>query len=130
MFNWKSEYETGVVFIDEQHKKLIEIGNRAYELLSNNFYVDKYDRILDIIEELKSYTVFHFNSEEEYLLKSGFKGFLSHKVEHDEFIKKFNDIDFNHIDVSQDEYIMGIMAFIYKWIDEHILIKDQQHSHK
>jgi hemerythrin len=130
VFKWKENYETGVALIDEQHQKLFEIGNRAYELLSNKFYVDKYDKILAIIEELKEYTIFHFKSEEEYILKSGFKGFLSHKVEHDEFIKKFNDVDLSKIDNGQDEYIMELMNVIYRWIDEHILVKDQQHSHK
>lgn len=130
MFKWKIEYETGTELIDEQHKKLFEIGNRAYELLKNEFYTDKYDRILDIIEELKNYTVFHFSSEEEHMLKMGYKGFFAHKVEHDDFIKKINDIDYNRIDQGQNEYIMEILNFLYKWIDEHILIKDQKHSHK
>ena len=130
MFEWKDDYETGVSFIDEQHRKLIEIGDNAYKLFYNALYVDKYDRIMDLIEELKKYAIFHFHSEEEYLLKSGFKGFLSHKVEHDEFIKKFNDIDYTCIDRGQDEYIKETIQFLYTWIDEHILIKDKQHSHK
>lgn len=130
MLKWKSDYETGVDFIDEQHQKLFEIGNRAYDLLTNDLYLDKYDRIVAIIEELKDYTVFHFASEEEYLLKIGYTKFFSHKVEHDDFIKKFNEIDFNRIDDGQNQYIMELLEFIFKWIDEHILIKDRQHSHK
>lgn len=128
MFEWKSEYEVGVLFVDEQHKKLFEIGNRAYELFKNDFYIDKYDKIISIIEELKDYTVFHFNCEEEYLLKIGYKNFFSHKIEHDDFIEKFNDIDFKGIDHQQDEYIKEILEFIYKWIEEHILIKDRHYT--
>ncbi|MDP4145138.1 MAG: bacteriohemerythrin [Bacillota bacterium] len=130
MFKWKSEYETGVEFIDEQHKKLFEIGNRLFELLNNNFYTDKYDKIIAIIEELKNYTAFHFAAEEEYLIKTGYKGFFAHKVEHDDFIKKFNDIDLRYIDNGQDKYMLEMLEFIFKWIDEHILIKDRQHSHR
>jgi hemerythrin len=130
MLKWKTEYETGVGFIDEQHQKLFEIGNRAYELLGNDFFIDKYDRIVDIIEELKSYTLFHFSSEEEYLIKSGYKGFFAHKIEHDDFIKKFDEIDLNRIDQGQNEYIIELLNFISSWISEHILKKDQQHSHK
>ncbi|MBC2582407.1 bacteriohemerythrin [Clostridium sp. DJ247] len=130
MFKWKAEYETGVDFVDEQHKKLFEIGDRAYELLSNDLYVDKYDRILDIVEELKSYTVFHFTSEEEYLLKEGYKDFFSHKVEHDSFIKKINDVDLNKVDHEQNQYIMELLEFIFKWIDGHILVKDRGYSSK
>lgn len=128
MFKWKSEYEVGVAEIDEQHKKLFEIANRAYELLNNNLYLDKYDKIVHIIEELRDYTVFHFKSEEEYMLRIGYRKFLSHKVEHQDFVKKFDSIDYSRIDNGQNEYIMELLNFIYKWIDEHILIKDKDHS--
>lgn len=129
MFKWKSEYETGVEKVDEQHKKLFHIANEAYELLTNDLYIDKYDRIIHIIEELKDYTVFHFTAEEEYMISTGFKKFLSHKVEHDDFIKKFDEIDYNRIDNGQNKYIMELLEFIYRWIDEHILVKDKEHSH-
>lgn len=128
MFTWKDEYETGVPHIDEQHKRLFEIGNDAYELLNNTFSVDKYDKIVSIIEELRDYAIFHFKSEEEYMLTISYKKFLSHKVDHDDFIKKVNDINLKSIDESQNEYILNLLQFVYKWISEHILIKDQGYA--
>lgn len=128
MFEWKEEYSVGIQSIDEQHKKLFEIGNRAYELLKNNIYIDKYDKIIHIIEELKEYTVFHFTYEEKYLLENGYRKFFSHKVEHENFIQKFREIEYNRIDDGQNEYIMELLQFIFKWIDEHILIKDKEYS--
>jgi len=128
MFTWKDEYETGVPHIDEQHKRLFEIGNDAYELLNNTFSVDKYDKIVNLIEELRDYAIFHFKSEEEYMLSISYKKFLSHKVDHDDFIKKVNDIDFKSMDESQNEYILSLLQFVYKWISEHILIKDQSYA--
>lgn len=130
MFEWKKEYETNVEKIDEQHKKLFEIGNRLYELIKNDLVIDKYDRIMDIIAELKNYTVFHFQFEENYMVEIGYKKFLSHKVQHDDFIKKFNDIDFKKIDHSQDKYMLDLMSFIYEWIDGHILGTDMQYVEK
>jgi hemerythrin len=130
MFEWESKYELGVDFIDEQHKKLFEIGNRAYNLFKNEFCIDKYDKIVQIIEELKDYTVFHFTAEEGYLKKMGYKKLLSHKVEHDDFVNKFNNIDLKKIDEKQDDYIVEILEFIYKWIDEHILVKDREYKNE
>lgn len=130
MFEWKKEYETKVEQIDEQHKKLFEIGNRLYELIKNDLVMDKYDKIMDIIAELKNYTVFHFGFEENYMVEIGYKKFLSHKVQHDDFIKKFNDIDFKKIDNSQDKYMLELMNFIYEWIDGHILGTDMQYVQK
>jgi len=125
MVHWKEEYVIGVELIDEQHKKLIEIANKVYELLKNDFLTDKYDRIVEVVEELANYTVFHLKSEEEYMLSIGYKKFLSHKVEHDEFIDKINSFDLSKIDESQEKHLIDILNFIITWIDEHIIQKDK-----
>lgn len=125
MIKWKEDYIIGVDNIDEQHKKLFEIANKAYELLKNEFYIDKYDRIVAILGELKDYTVYHFKSEEEYMASIGYKKLLSHKVEHDEFIKKINNIDFKSIDHNQDKYLLETLEFVVNWISSHILGKDK-----
>ena len=40
-------------FIDEEHEKLFEIANTAYELLVDEFIPDKYDYIMEVISELR-----------------------------------------------------------------------------
>lgn len=124
LFEMKDKYRLGVKEIDDQHEKLFMIGDDAYELLKNSFANDKYDKILNIFEELKAYTIEHFKSEEEYMEKIGYKKLFSHKIEHQEFIQKVSDIDFEKIDSNQDEAIMEILNFLAKWLEEHILEKD------
>lgn len=125
MFEWKDEYVVGIDNIDEQHKKIFEIAARAYSLLNNDFYVDKYDKIVAILGELRDYTIFHFSCEEEYMLKIGYKRFFAQKVEHDDFTKKLIDKDLNKIDKDQDAYIIEIIELVTEWLAEHILIKDK-----
>lgn len=62
MIKWKEDYELGIKHIDEQHENLFEIADRAYKLLTNEFFTDKYDKIIEILEELKEYTVFHLSA--------------------------------------------------------------------
>jgi hemerythrin len=126
MFDWKQDYVIGIQIIDEQHQKLFEIGERAYQLLKNKFRTDKYDEIVSILSELKDYTIFHFKTEEEYMKSIGYKKFFSQKVSHNDFIQTINNIDFDKIDQNQDEYIMELLGFVAKWIDEHILKEDKQ----
>ena len=64
MLKWKDDYSIGIEQIHEQHKMPFEIAGRAYSLLTNDFCTDKYDKILEIIEELKNYTIFHFRCED------------------------------------------------------------------
>ena len=67
MYKMKKEFETGIEFIDEQHAKLFEIANETYNLLMNDFKIDKYDEVIELLVELKDYTKFHFKQEEEYM---------------------------------------------------------------
>lgn len=122
---WKDEYLVGVKEIDEQHKKLFQIANDAYELLKSDFYVDKYDKIVSILEKLKEYTVFHFSAEENYMESIGYKRLFTQKMAHSKFIEKVNKINFNEIDQNQDEYILSILEFVVDWIDGHILAADK-----
>lgn len=125
MIAWKEEYTTGIPVCDEQHRKLVEIAQRAFALLKNDLSLDKFDKILVIMEELKDYTVYHFKSEEEYMKTVGYSKFLSHKVEHDDFIEKVNAIDLYKVDDNQDQYITEILNFLVNWIDKHILGRDK-----
>ena len=125
MVTWKEEYKIGIDLIDEQHKKLFEIAGRAYDLLKNNFRIDKYDQIVDIMEELKEYTAYHFKTEEDYMESISYKRIFSQKVQHNEFITKINGIDLKKVDDDQGKYLLDILEFIVEWIESHILGQDK-----
>ncbi len=125
MIYWKEDYKIGVEIIDEQHKKLFQIAADIYDLLKNDLYIDKYNRVVALLSELRDYTIFHFQTEEAYQQEIGYKKFLSHKVEHDDFVTKINNVDLNSIDENQDLYILELLEFVVKWIGEHILEKDK-----
>lgn len=126
MIKWKDEYKIGVYEIDNQHKRLFEIAEDAFNLLKNEFIIDKYDKIVEILSELKDYAKYHFKSEEEYMEKIGYKRLLSHKVEHKDFVEKIDSIDIFKIDQNQEAYVMELLEFIVKWISNHILEKDKK----
>ncbi|HEX9026315.1 MAG TPA: hemerythrin family protein [Clostridium sp.] len=125
MYEFKEEYKTGIDFIDEQHKVLFEIADKTYNLLKNDFALDKYDKIVALIEELQNYTVFHFNAEEEYMKSINYKRMFTQKVEHDAFIKRIKDVDFKKIDHDQDDYIVSILQLLNDWLTGHIFENDK-----
>lgn len=124
MLKWKDDYLLGVEKIDEQHKELFRIAGEAYNLLKSDYFVDKYNRIIEIIEELKDYTIFHFQEEEKYMTSIKYKRFFSHKMEHDNFVDKLNKVNLKEIDENQDKYIMELLEFVVNWISEHIFVTD------
>ena len=124
MFKMKDEFRTGIERIDQEHEKLFEIANRAYETLMDEFIVDKFDYIVEIFEELKDYTQVHFRHEEEYMISNQFKKLFSHKIEHEKFIDKVSSYNLSEIDDNQKETIMEILEFLNEWLVNHIMERD------
>lgn len=125
MIKWKEEYLIGIPEIDNQHKQLFIIAERAYEVLNDEYSIDKYDEIIAILEELKNYTIYHFKSEEAYMTKIKYKKFFSQKIAHDNFIEKISEIDYDKLEEEQDEYLIEILDFVVNWITTHILKQDK-----
>jgi hemerythrin len=125
MYEMKEEYKIGIELIDEQHKKLFELADKAYMLLKDEFSLDKYDKIVEIVEELKEYTIFHFKSEEEYMESINYKRLFTQKIEHEKFIKALDGIDLRHLDQNQDESLVKMLNFLNEWLTEHILGNDK-----
>lgn len=128
MIEWRDEFSVGNNEIDTQHKKLFQIAGKAYTLLKDDLVTDKYDQIISILQELKDYTVYHFSFEEEYMKSIGYKRLLSHKVLHDDFIERINNVNLNAIDENQSKYILETLDFIVSWIGEHILGNDKLYA--
>ena len=124
MFEMKDEYRLGIALIDDKHEKLFEIGESAYQILKERNTIDKYDKIMGLLAELKEYTVLHFNEEEDYMKSINYKGIFSQKIAHAEFIKKLSEVNLNKMDQNQDEYLMNIMNFLSTWLTEHIIETD------
>lgn len=125
MYKIKDEYKTGIDFIDEQHARLFEIANEAHTLLNDNFTIDKYDSVVEIIDELKEYTKFHFASEEKYMESINYKRMFTQKIEHENFIKKLDEIDYKIVDENPDKYVLNILEFLNSWLTGHILHNDK-----
>lgn len=124
MFEMKEKYMTKIPKINKEHEKLFEIGERAYQLLIDKYDTDKYDKIVSVIDELKAYTIYHFNAEEEYMISINYKRLFTQKIDHAFFIEKINEINLNDIDNNQDEAIMKLLNFLNEWLINHIVEKD------
>lgn len=128
MFRWRNEFSCNVEEIDNQHKRLFEIGGKLYDLVSLGNEYDHYDEIMKILEELREYTEYHFLYEEKLLQDQGYEQYDIHKIEHDFFIKKLKRLENLNIDEKQDESVMQIITFVADWISSHIMKTDIQYK--
>ncbi len=76
---WKSEWESGNQKIDKQHRELVNFGN---ELIFDVFSDETKEKIEPKLDEFLDHVIYHFNSEEEILNSSKFKGTKEHSEAH------------------------------------------------
>lgn len=128
MFKWKDSYSVNVQAIDEQHKRLFELALKIYDVLSVKDSHDHFDEIMKIVDELKEYTIYHFNYEEELMERCGFENIEEHKLEHKAFIQKVSSFNERDIDEKQSKVIMEMIMFVADWIEKHILKSDHRYK--
>ena len=126
MYEFKDEFITGVESVDAEHRRLFEIADEAYMLSKEEFLVDKYDQVRQILGELKSYALEHFEHEEAYMDSINYKYKFIQKVQHDQFREKINDWDLDHLDENSDELLEEILSYLTNWLVNHILEHDKQ----
>lgn len=126
MILWQDKYKIGLEMVDTQHEKLFEIAGRIYDLVKISEDIDKYDQIVEVIQELKDYTVFHFKEEEAYMLERNYPKFISHRMLHKEFIYKVNSVNITSLDDHQTEYLLEMLEFVLDWLQNHILKVDTE----
>ncbi len=126
MYKMKDEYLTGIESIDAEHRRLFEIAEETYQLTMDEFIVDKYDRLSDIFDELKSYTLTHFEHEEAYMKEHNCKGLISQIAAHNEFREKLNDVVIDRNDENTEAMIKEILDFVTDWLVNHIYYSDKK----
>ena len=126
MLSFSNRYMIGVDMIDQEHRRLFEILGELNELNNDEFMYDKFDAILDVVEELKDYTVKHFEDEERYMKEIGYEGLPQQQKVHQAFIDKIEVINLDELDDNQQEYINELIDFLASWLVNHIMKMDQK----
>lgn len=126
LLSFSDQYYTGIDMIDRQHRRLFEILLDLNELNRDEFLYDKYDAIVDVIEELKDYVVKHFQDEEHYMTQIQYEGLALQKTLHQSFIDKMEEINLEDIDENQQQYLDELIDFLANWLIHHIMKIDQK----
>lgn len=124
MVTWRDAYSIGIEEIDNQHKKLFEITSYVFNALKDDFSIDKQEKIIYALEELKNYTILHFSTEEQYMLSINYPYYSVQKAEHDAFIVKLQELNFPDLIGNQDLQLHELLKWTISWISKHILEKD------
>jgi len=86
-FPWKEEYRIGIEIIDTQHKYFVSLINKLYESILN---MESQAKLVAVVNELVSYAIMHFNTEEKYFEEFKYEGTAEHKEQHRIIREKVN----------------------------------------
>lgn len=123
LMEWSKDLSLDVQNMDDQHKILLGLMNRLYD---DHQRGANYFALKDTFEELADMTTTHFKEEEEYMDSIGFPGLATHKVIHEELLKKFatHQEQFNKEQKLNDEFFV----FLKFWLRSHIMGIDTKYA--
>jgi len=124
---WNDSFATGVVEIDEQHRILVNTLNEANAKLADNVNIDFVEQIT---QDLLSYALYHFETEEQLMQKNGYIDDSAadadrHLQQHRSFSGKVVAVRDNlraGIPISREDLI----TFLNGWLINHILNTDKK----
>jgi hemerythrin len=90
MISWRETYNIGVDEVDQQHQELVVKLN---EFLDACIQQKGKDKIMETLAFLRDYTVEHFRSEEEIMLKYNYPDYAEHKKDHDDFVASVLELE-------------------------------------
>jgi len=120
---WQDDYATGFHSIDFQHKILVGIINDLIE--ASNSEKDNGLWLEVVLDELRSYTKFHFSNEALLMGKYEYEEIQDHSNQHAEFVSKLNqfckDYQAKKTGMSED-----LLTYLKEWLINHILVEDKK----
>lgn len=121
---WKEVYETGIVALDNEHKRLVEQINRLYEAVR-----DKHaeEALGDILSMLEDYTENHFQHEEKLMAEYGYPGLEEHKEIHAQLRSSVQDLK-ERSRSGTEELARELLMFLRVWLLEHITEVDKKYG--
>jgi len=111
----------GVKQIDEHHEKLVNILNRSYSSLM----LHNHDKELEtIIEELRDYTHYHFETERKLMADLGYPEAASHLQAHEQFTGAILEFQ-ERFRKGESLVAMDVLVFLKEWLVDHIQVTDR-----
>ena len=121
---WDIALSVQIEEVDDDHRKLVELFNMLGHSLQDG---ETIDYIQAVLEELISFTVWHFRHEERLMLKYGYTGLAEHQAEHNELIDSARKLQQGFVQdgkpLTEDDII-----FLEHWLTGHILGADMEMS--
>jgi hemerythrin-like metal-binding protein len=124
LFNWYKKYSVDNEELDEHHKKIFYVFNRLYDDCLGH---EKPHCIDPLIEEMISYTNYHFSAEEQHMKNLGYNDIDKHIDAHRGFTQRILQLQ-QTADKDECETTKELIALLGDWLLHHIIEEDKKYA--
>lgn len=121
---WRPEYGVGVVEIDAQHRRLLEIINQLHEVMKLG---GKPAQLAEVVNELVGYTRYHFAYEEKRMAAAGYSELEAHRRKHRAMVAQVEAFR-EQATSGKASVSLNLMSFLKDWLTKHIMQTDQRYA--
>jgi len=123
IFPWNENFNTNIPVIDEQHKRLVHILNLLASHVAHDTDLPSLNTIFD---ELTSYTVYHFETEEKVWGEHLSEDMVGGHIEvHRSFVSTISTLKNEMNTHSSSSIVEEVLSFLTSWLASHILETDR-----
>ncbi len=119
---WQSEDDLGVAIIDEQHRAIVATINSLYYFIQEGWGISALAPTLSII---KSYSAFHFKTEEGILSKVGYQDIQKHIAAQKKFSREVDAVAREAIDYRDPSLLL---KFLRDWWVNHLHTEHMEYA--
>ncbi len=124
LITWSEKYSVAVKDFDQQHQKLITLINDLHDAMK----AGKAKSILEgILDELESYTEYHFKAEEDMMKKHAYPELENQKTQHAGFVTKIKEFQ-TQFKSGKTSVSLEISNFLRDWLINHINGTDKNYG--
>lgn len=121
---WKTNLETGLKVIDDQHRELFRRFNKLLEACNSG---KGRDEVMKVLLFLDDYIRSHFSEEEALQRKFNYPGHPAHLVLHRDFIKTVEELEKQFKDEGANiSLVIQTNQMMVNWLTQHIGRMDRE----
>ncbi|AKL94312.1 hemerythrin-like metal-binding protein [Clostridium aceticum] len=123
MLWWTEELVTGILTVDQQHKRIFE---KTGEILSLDINSDT-KTLHTTFDFLSNYVIEHFRDEEAAMLKMNYEDFKKHSQQHTYFLNEFFNLAAEIKQEKVEEKTLdALKLLVIEWLANHISQEDKK----
>ena len=121
---WDQKYCVHIAEIDRQHQKFTALLDMLFEAIEDG---RSKGALAEILRELVAYAGYHFDTEEQLMIKHHYPELGAHQKEHEEFRARILEFQRNFAE-GKETLTDDVVKFMTHWISDHVMNTDMKYA--